>query len=159
MSQLRIAAVLLSIIATFAVFIHLLMTTMVPTEADSLVAAYDMGRPRAPSEARKIQNPVPETADVLSIGKKLFQGKGNCWVCHGMEGKGDGEAGVMLTPPPRDLTDGRFQMLRKDGEIFWSIKFGVPDTGMLGYVPRHVSEEEAWMIVRYIRSLPIHDRS
>ena len=59
----------------------------------------------------------------------------------------------MLRPRPRDLTDPQLQRLRTDGELFWTIKFGVPDTGMFPSVPRQISEEEAWRIVRYIRTL------
>ncbi|MBW2242821.1 MAG: cytochrome c [Deltaproteobacteria bacterium] len=32
-----------------------------------------------------------------------------CSVCHGPTGKGDGPAGVALTPPPRDFSVGEFK--------------------------------------------------
>ena len=153
MSTTRIFITLISIIIGFGIFIHLFTSTIIPTEVDNQMIAFDLTRPRAPSEARAIKNPLPASRDVISNGKAIYLGKGNCYVCHGKEGKGDGEAGVMLSPPPRDLTDPRFHMLRKDGELFWAIKNGISDTGMFAYVPRQVSEEEAWMVIHYLRTI------
>jgi len=153
MSTPRIFIMLISIVIVFGIFVHLFTSTIVPSETDNQMIAFDMTRPRAPVEARAIKNPILPSKEVIAKGKALYLGKGNCFVCHGNEGKGDGESGVMLNPPPRDLTDPTFQMLRKDGELFYSIKHGVPDTGMFPYVPRMVSEEEAWMVVHYIRAI------
>lgn len=147
MNPLRILATLAAMILIFAGFIHLLTNAFVTTESDPLVAAYDLTRPRAPSDARKIVNPVRISGEVLSNGKAIYEGKGNCHVCHGMGGHGDGAAGVMLSPPPRNFTDVQFQRLRTDGELFWTIKHGIPDTGMFAFVPRNLTEEEAWMVV------------
>lgn len=153
MSTTRIFFSLISLVIGFGIFVYLFTSTIVPSESDNQMIAFDMTRPRAPEEARGIKNPLPKSPEVVATGKTLYLGKGNCFVCHGKEGKGDGESGVMLNPPPRDLTDPTFQMLRRDGELFYSIKHGVPDTGMFPYVPRMVSEEEAWMVVHYIRSI------
>src|SRR5581483_11071590 len=153
MSTTRIFFTLISLVIGFGVFVYLFTSTIVPSESDNQMIAFDMTRARAPVEARAIKNPLPKSQEVIAMGKTLYLGKGNCFVCHGKEGKGDGESGVMLNPPPRDLTDPTFQMLRKDGELFYSIKHGVPDTGMFPYVPRMVSEEEAWMVVHYIRAI------
>lgn len=159
MSPLRIFLVLASIIILFSGLIHLMTSAFVTTSNDPMVSAFDMSRPRAPSDAKKIKNPIPVSGDVIANGKAIYEGKGNCYVCHGIGGNGGGEAGVMLSPPPRNFTDIQFQRLRTDGELFWSIKFGVPDTGMFPYVPRHVTEEEAWMVIHYIRTLGPEDRS
>ncbi len=153
MSTPRIFLILISIILGFGVFIHLFTATLIPSEIDSQMVAFDMTRPRAPTEARAIKNPVPHSPEAVAVGKALYSGKGNCYVCHGNDGRGNGEGGVMLSPPPRDLTDPTFQMLRKDGEIFYSIKHGVSDTGMFSYVPRMLTEEEAWTVVQYIRTI------
>ena len=153
MSTPRIFLILISIIIGFGIFIHLLTSTLIPSEVDNQMVAFDMTRPRAPTEARAIKSPLPVSQEAIAVGKALYQGKGNCYVCHGKEGAGDGESGVMLSPPPRDLTDPTFQMLRKDGELFYSIKHGVFGTGMFAYVPRMVTEEEAWMLVQYIRAI------
>jgi len=152
-SPFRIFATVLGIIGLFNLVAYLITNQMAPSEVDPLLIAADITRPRAPSEARSIKNPVPVSQEVIERGRALYLGKGNCYVCHGKEGRGDGDAGVMLNPPPRDLTDPAFQTLRKDGEMFWSIKEGVPESGMFSYVPRMITEEEAWKVVLYIRTL------
>jgi len=153
MNPLRIFATVFLMIAGFSLVAHFITNQMVPSEIDPNLIAADITRPRAPTEARSIKNPVPVSQEAINQGRTLYLGKGNCYVCHGKDGRGDGEAGVMLNPPPRDLADPAFQTLRKDGEIFWSIKEGVPESGMFAYVPRMITEEEAWKIVQYVRTL------
>lgn len=153
MHPLRIFATVLSIIAAFNLVAYFITDQMSPKEMDPALVAADMTRPRAPSEARSIKNPLPASQQAIADGRALYLGKGNCYVCHGKQGHGDGDGGVMLNPPPRDLTDPAFQTLRKDGEIFWSIKQGVPGSGMFSSVPRMITEEEAWKVVLYIRTL------
>ncbi|MBI3804498.1 MAG: cytochrome c [Nitrospirae bacterium] len=154
MSPLRILLTLLSMIIVMAGLIHIMTNAFVTSSSDDpMVSAFDLTRPRAPSDARALKNPIRLSGDAISNGKALYEGKGNCYVCHGMGGHGDGEAGVMLSPPPRNFTDPQFQRLRSDGELFWTIKYGIPDTGMFSYIPRYVTEEEAWMIIHYIRTL------
>jgi mono/diheme cytochrome c family protein len=92
------------------------------------------------------------SAEILAEGKHLYEGKGSCYMCHGLNGKGDGPAGPMVNPAPRNLTDCEFQKTREDGELFWIIKYGSRGTGMVGVVPGVLSEEEAWKIVAYLRS-------
>ena len=153
MHPLRIFVTLLSIIAAFNLVAYFITNQLSPPEIDPSWVVADMTRPRAPSEARSIKNPLPASQQAIAHGRALYLGKGNCYVCHGKQGRGDGDGGVMLNPPPRDLTDPAFQTLRKDGEIFWSIKQGVPESGMFSYVPRMITEEEAWKVVLYIRTL------
>lgn len=112
--------------------------------------------PRVPAdrraEVKQLTSPVEVTDDVISEGKKLYEGKGTCFNCHGKSGKGDGPAGSVLKPAPRDLTDCKFQKNRSDGELFWIIKNGSPGTGMISLVPGALSEEEAWKVISYVRT-------
>jgi mono/diheme cytochrome c family protein len=112
--------------------------------------------PRVPAdqrdEAKKLTSPVKVTDDVIAEGKKLFEGKGTCFNCHGKSGKGDGPVGAVLKPAPRDMTDCKFQDTRSDGELFWIIKNGSPGTGMVSLVPGALSEEEAWKVIAYVRT-------
>jgi len=153
MQTARIFLQFLLIIVALGVLIHFLTGFIAPTSQEATISAYDMTIPRTPPEARKLKNPVPKSPEIIAIGKSIYEGKGNCYVCHGKSGAGDGEGGGMLNPPPRDFTDPRFQHLRSDGELFWATKYGVPATGMFSYIPRHLSEEEGWMVIRYIRTL------
>jgi len=116
----------------------------------------DWKKPRVPadqmSEARNMKNPVEATPENIAKGKALFEGKGTCFNCHGKEGKGDGPAGAILNPSPRNFTNCKFHKKRKDGELFWVIKNGSAGTGMVSLIPAAINEEEAWMIINYERS-------
>ncbi|MFQ5598180.1 MAG: c-type cytochrome [Nitrospiria bacterium] len=153
MSQPKIVVVLLLMIAGFGLAIHFFTSAIAPPEADPSFNTFSISRPRAPSEARKIANPVQASDTVIEKGDAIYHGKGNCNICHGEKGKGDGQAGEMLSPPPANLSNPSLQMLRTDGEMFWSIKHGVQGTGMFSYIPRMITEEEAWMVIHYIRTL------
>ncbi|WP_455245132.1 c-type cytochrome [Petrachloros mirabilis] len=113
-------------------------------------------KPRVPSDqmsaARQMKNPVEATPENIAKGKALFEGKGTCFNCHGKEGKGDGPAGQILNPSPRNFTNCKFHKKRKDGELFWVIKNGSPGTGMVSLIPAAITEEEAWTIINYERS-------
>lgn len=104
------------------------------------------------AEAKQMKNPIPSSPESIAKGKALFEGKGTCFNCHGKEGKGDGPAGAILNPSPRDFTNCKFHKKRKDGELFWVIKNGSAGTGMVSLIPAAINEEEAWTIINYERS-------
>ena len=113
-------------------------------------------QPRVPKDqlgdAKQMKNPVAKTKESILKGKALFEGKGTCFNCHGKEGKGDGPAGQILNPSPRNFTNCKFHKKRKDGELFWVIKNGSPGTGMVSLIPAAITEEEAWTIINYERA-------
>ena len=134
-----------------------LMTALMFVVATAAVAEEkDPLKPRVPAdqmgEAKAMKNPVPVNDANLAKGKALFETKGTCFNCHGKEGKGDGPAGAILNPSPRNFTNCKFHKKRKDGELFWVIKNGSPGTGMVSLVPGTITEEEAWTIINYERS-------
>ena len=104
------------------------------------------------SDAKGMKNPVEATPENIAKGKALYEGKGTCFNCHGKDGKGDGPAGAILNPSPRNFTNCKFHKKRKDGELFWVIKNGSPGTGMVSLIPAAITEEEAWTIINYERS-------
>ncbi len=116
-------------------------------------------KPRVPidqiEEARTWTNPLPATEENIEKGKKLFHGKAFCMTCHGKDGKGLGgdiEPGTLKGPLPRDFTDPDWQAARTDGELFWILKNGSKGTAMARFVPLVLTEEEAWQVLRYVRS-------
>jgi mono/diheme cytochrome c family protein len=153
MHPLRIFATVFAMIIILGLIANFITSQTVAPEGNFVPDLGEIIRPRAPSEARSIKNPISASSEIIAEGQALYLGAGNCSICHGKEGRGDGEAGALLNPPPRDLTDPAFQTLRKDGEIFWAIKEGVPASGMFSYVPRMITEEQAWKVVLYIRTL------
>lgn len=118
-------------------------------------------KPRVPAaqmeNAKKLVTPLfkdakQAPAKMVEEGKVLYEGKGTCFNCHGKTGKGDGAAGAVLDPGPRDLANCDFQAKRTDGELFWVVKNGVQGTGMMALTPMAVTEEEAWKTIAYVRS-------
>jgi len=100
----------------------------------------------APESEKGKKNPLPADAKNIEQGEKIA--KINCASCHGAKGKGDGAAAVALSPKPADWTSDRVQH-ESDGEIFWKISNG------RGPMPpwKHLSENDRWAIILYIRSL------
>lgn len=52
-----------------------------------------------------------------------------CAACHGPQGKGDGPAGKVLTPPPANFTAKSFKN-KEDKGLIETIRNGKPGTGM-----------------------------
>ena len=116
-------------------------------------------RPRVPLDqietVRAWTNPLPATEETIEKGKHLFQGKAFCVTCHGKDGKGLGadiEPGTLRGPLPRNFTDQDWQAARTDGELLWILKNGSKGTAMAPFVPLILTEEEAWQVLRYVRS-------
>ena len=115
--------------------------------------------PRVPADhidaVRAVTNPLPATPNMVENGKKIYEGKGFCRACHGPDGKGLGgdiEPGSLKGPLPRDFTDRDWQAARTDGELFWILRNGSKGTAMASFVPLVLTEEEAWQVLRYVRS-------
>jgi mono/diheme cytochrome c family protein len=100
----------------------------------------------APDSVKAKKNPLPSDKNTAEQGEKIA--KVNCVSCHGDKGKGNGPAAVALNPKPADWTSVRVQK-ESDGAIFWKITTG------RGPMPswRHLSENDRWAVVRYIRTL------
>lgn len=117
-------------------------------------------KPRVPKAergtAKKMKSPFGDLdeapAEIVAEGKKIFEGKGTCVNCHGKEGNGQGPAGKVLNPGPRDFTNCKFHKKRKDGELMWVVMNGSPGTGMVSMIPATISEEEGWKVLAYERS-------
>jgi mono/diheme cytochrome c family protein len=114
-------------------------------------------QPRVPADklqqVKKEKNPLPATPENIQKGKAIFEGKGTCFICHGMEGKGDGPAAVGFDPSPRNFINPAFQAVRADGELMYVLKNGSPGTAMMPMLGSVITEEEGWLVLLYIRSL------
>ena len=116
-------------------------------------------RPRVPRDqieaARAVTNPFPASEEMIAKGKALYEGKAVCKTCHGADGKGLGAdiaPGSLKGPLPRNFTDKKWQAARTDGELFWILKNGSKGTAMAPFIPLVLTEEEAWQVLRYVRS-------
>ena len=113
----------------------------------SLVAAVTTGQLNP--QAAQIKNPVAATGESLSEGKRLYQR--HCASCHGSNAEGG--AGNDLIPAAPDLTGKAWKHGSTDGEIFSSIKNGVPPE--LNMIPfgDQLKDADIWNVVNYLRSL------
>jgi mono/diheme cytochrome c family protein len=116
-------------------------------------------RPRVPKDqieaARAVTNPLPADEETMAKGQALYEGKAFCKVCHGPDGKGLGadiDPKSLKGPLPRNFTDKKWQAARTDGELFWILKHGSKGTAMASFIPLILTEEEAWQVLRYVRS-------
>ncbi len=123
----------------------------------AFAAEADLAKTRVPMERLKeikaLKNPFKPSSENIAKGKELYQTKATCYTCHGKEGRGDGLAAPGLDPSPRNFTNAGFHAMRTDGELFWVIKKGIPGTAMMPMVGSVISEEEAWLVLLYERSL------
>ena len=122
-----------------------------PVEA----AGPHMMQPRVPAgqleEARALTSSIAVSPNVIAQGKTLYEGKGSCANCHGMNGDGQGPGAANLKPPPRNFLHDGFWRHRTEGEIFWVVKHGSPGTAMIPFGGM-LSDDEIWTIIRYVQT-------
>src|SRR3990172_12294717 len=49
------------------------------------------------------------TPQLLTLGKRTYEKQ--CVACHGVDGRGEGEAAYLLYPKPREFSAGKFEMV------------------------------------------------
>ena len=99
-------------------------------------------------EARALKNPLSNTPEVIEKGKLVYNGKGGCVTCHGIDGDGKGPGAVNMNPSPRNFQHHGFWRHRTEGELFWVIKHGSPGTAMIAF-GSVLSDEEIWALIHY----------
>ena len=123
----------------------------------AISAEKDPTAPRVPADqiaaAKATKNPFQGNAAAMAEGKAIFEGKGTCFTCHGMAGKGDGPAATGLDPSPRNFTNSAFEKAKTPGEMMWVLKNGSAGTAMIPVVGAVITEEEGWKAILYERSL------
>ena len=93
----------------------------------------------APASASETKNPLAGNKQAADTGAKLYAA--NCAACHTPTGKGTGNI--------PSLAGGAAQSA-KDGELFWFITNGKPDSGMPSW--SQLPEEQRWQIVTFLKS-------
>jgi len=102
---------------------------------------------KAPAWADTLKNPFAGDPAAIRKGARIY--KQQCAVCHGNKGKGDGPAGIALTPRPANLTSKAVQE-QSDGALFWKITTG---RGAMPSFKSILTEEQRWQVVTFLRSL------
>jgi mono/diheme cytochrome c family protein len=75
-----------------------------------------------------------------------------CAQCHGAPGH-PAAPWMVLYPPPADLTRADVVSRWSDAELYWIIKNGIKDTGMIALGPTH-QEHDLWAVSAFVRQLP-----
>ena len=99
-----------------------------------------------PSEYAGQTNPLG--ADAATAGAEVF--KTNCEACHGPQGHGDGPAGAVLDPQPKNLAV--LQATAGDDYLYWRINTGKEGTAMVAW-KGVLTDEQIWQVVAFIRTL------
>lgn len=107
-------------------------------------------KPAENAAAKALKNPVPADAASIEAGKAVFTKY--CRTCHGEEGKGDGP-GAPKDVHPANLASGKFLHGGSDGEIFTTIKMGVPPKFDMDSWDGRIKDPDIWNLVNYIRTL------
>lgn len=98
------------------------------------------------TEADRLVNPLPATAEVLEAGRKYFNTY--CIVCHGAGGAGDGFIIPKFTQPPPLFSDKVVNW--PDGRIYHTITLG---QGLMSSYASQLLPEQRWAVIRYVRQL------
>jgi len=89
------------------------------------------------------------TSDMIERGKELY--RANCSSCHGENGGGDGPAGVVMNPKPRDFraiagwTNGS-----KVSQIYTTLQEGIIKNGMASY--SYLPPADRFAMIHYVRT-------
>ena len=108
----------------------------------------------APAEFVSRKNPFEPTAENLEVGRNIYHETAVpmvCQFCHGSKGDGLGPLAGGFIPPPRNFTCAETMDTLSDGQLFWIIRNGSPETGMMGFPG--LTEAQAWQALLYVRSL------
>jgi mono/diheme cytochrome c family protein len=104
----------------------------------------------ANAAAKALKNPVAANAASIEAGKVVYAKY--CRGCHGPEGKGDGPS-IPKDVKPANLTDARWDHGSTDGEIFTTIKMGVPPKLDMDAYDGRIKDPDIWNLVNYIKTL------
>ncbi len=147
--------------------IFLLAMLLVPAGVSSAYADHDPAKaqcpqarktPQAPDEFLKMINPLAATEKRIKKGKLIYQTKSSplqCKHCHGLGGDGTGHMGLEANPQARNFTCSETMQNISDGQMFWAIKHGIPETAMPAYPD--LENWKIWVLIHYIRQFGQRD--
>lgn len=143
--------ILVSLVISLAV-LHLTARSFsagrTPPRQQEEPAQTEVGTLVIPEEEKKRENPYKGNEENLALGKKLFSSQ--CKMCHGPEGKGDGDLAEEEGYEMPDFSDPAQQKKRTDGELHYILFQG---HGKMPGQGRRLREEQMWGMVSYIRTL------
>lgn len=104
----------------------------------------------APANSNSLKNPFVGNAKATAEGKTIYNQM--CVLCHGLQGKGNGEAGLSLEKKPANFLALKV-INQTDGNIFWKITNG---KAPMATYEELLTDDQRWQLVNYIRELEIN---
>jgi len=92
---------------------------------------------------------MPSSPALIEKGKTAYTT--NCVTCHGDKGDGNGPAGAVMNPKPRNFAADKFKKGDKPEQVFATLTKGLEGTSMAGY--SYLSDEDRWGLTYYVLSL------
>ena len=108
--------------------------------------------PNAPAEYQQKKNPLEGNENAIAEGKITFQTK--CEKCHGEKGDGNGKKADVLAYKPAAFSAEGYLKTRSDGQLYFIIENGSPETDMDAYGPGtnvNFNETQIWQIISFLR--------
>jgi mono/diheme cytochrome c family protein len=108
------------------------------------------------AQAEEVQVPAGvDLNDPELAAKAIGHYTAACATCHGAPGE-PRAPWIVMYPPPQPLTDAAYVDRWSDAELYWIIKHGIKDTGMIALGPTH-QESDLWAVAAFVRQLPTMD--
>ena len=108
------------------------------------------------SQAVPAGNTTRENASAMDLGRSVYDAK--CSSCHGIDGKGDGNAAALLSPRPRNFTTGIFKFrstesgsIPTDDDLMRTVQNGLHGTAMPDWEP-FLHGDSLKAVIEYIKS-------
>jgi mono/diheme cytochrome c family protein len=99
-----------------------------------------------PVDVLTASHPTPE---LIARGREVF--KGNCASCHGDNGAGDGQAGIVLNPRPRNFHQATgWTNSAKISEIYRTLEEGITRNGMPSF--SYLPPADRFAVIHLVRS-------
>jgi mono/diheme cytochrome c family protein len=107
-------------------------------------------KPGSRSDAARMKNPVAATAESIAAGEAIYARR--CRGCHGKDGTG-GPPKETGGRPASNLVDAQWDYGSTDGDIFHTIRNGVPPQFVMEPWDDRLSETDTWNVVNFLRAL------
>jgi mono/diheme cytochrome c family protein len=146
----KLALGLVGLIFLFAIFSFLRenwSANQKPGFIESMLAKWALGFFR--HSDGDLPNPLPATPQNLEEGRRLYEKE--CALCHGLDGKGQGEKGLQFYPPAPELAGRNTEL--SDGQIQAIVSRGVRYTAMPSFA-KELTQDEIWKVVLWVRRIP-----
>lgn len=104
-------------------------------------------------QARSVQKPAGlDLLDPALAAKAFGHYSAACRTCHGAPGAKP-DPWMVIYPAAPDLTRREVVGAWSDEQLFWILKHGVKDTGMMALGPTH-QDKDIWAVTAFVRQLP-----